>query len=138
MKNDTLDWLAAHHADAVESDDLEMFDFGEIDRRNNWKDPKAAAVEPLASDSAAPADLLRRVLELLAPPRLCKQGAAASALKVVALCWMTDSGGMRRRSQAEIARLIGVTPAALSFAVRQLEDKTGFHAPGQTRVTRRR
>jgi len=130
--SDTLDWLASFHCDPLEAEAADDgFDPAAIDAALGLQEPG----EVVACERSDTAEALVKVLTLLLPPRLCRQGVQAAGLRCVALGWLLDVGGIRQHSQAELAARGGFTKAALSAAVKNLEQATGLRCRGQTRLT---
>jgi len=128
-RNGTLSWAAAHFADPVEGEGMtDAPDADAIDRALGWREPG----EIEATDPGQLAEAVVKVVELLLPPRLCRQGVTAAGLRCLALAWMLDAGGIRQYSQGELAERAGFTTAALSAAVKSLEAATGLRCRGMT------
>jgi DNA-binding CsgD family transcriptional regulator len=123
------------------------FDYDEIDRLLlEDHDPETPETQKLKADwdregrSSASADLLRLTLESILPPGNLQQGTTRSmGLRCVCLLWMLQSSkhDLGSRSLADIAKKLGVSRAILSFHVRNLEEKLGFHCRGQKGVEAR-
>jgi hypothetical protein len=129
MSDDLFDWQAHQHRDLTALAELAEFDHGEIDRRNNWQEPDD--IEP--PDYAALSDALARLVDILAGPRICKQGREASGLRVYALAWGLQRGAIGTMTITEAARACNVTPAAFSLAIREVSKASGLHFRGQRR-----
>jgi len=128
-RDDTLDWLASFHCDRVEAEAADDgFDPAAIDAALGWKEPG----EVVACERSDTAEALVKVLTLLLPPRLCRQGVKAAGLRCLALGWLLDVAGIRQLSQAELAARGGFSKAALSAAVKGLEQATGLRCRGMT------
>jgi hypothetical protein len=127
--SDTLDWLRSFHCDPLETEAADDgFDPAAIDAALGWQEPG----EVVASERTDTAEALVKVLTLLLPPRLCRQGVQAAGLRCLALAWMLDAGNIRQLSQGELAARGGFSKAALSAAIKGLEAATGLRCRGMT------
>jgi len=128
-RDGTLAWASVHFADPVEGEGMtDCPDADAIDMALNWQEPG----EIPATDAGQLAEAVVKVVELLLPPRLCRQGVQAAGLRCLALAWMLDAGNIRQLSQAELAARGGFSKQALSAAVKGLEQATGLRCRGQT------
>jgi hypothetical protein len=131
---ETLDWRALEHRDPTAPGERDEIDLDDIDRRNGWTDGgQVRTVRTSPADLTDLADALGRMVDLLAGPRICRQGREASGLRVYALAWALQRGTIGTMTLREAAEACKVTPAAFSLAVRSITEQTGLHWRGQKR-----
>ena len=131
--DDSLDWQAHELRDETAPGEISEIDLADIDRRNGWVDPTDKPAPDIGSMIAA----LERLVDMLAGPRICKQGREASGLRVYALQWALQRGDIGTMTMSEAAEACKVTVAAFSLAVRSVSNACGLHWRGQRRESAR-